>query len=72
VRWPTGEAAGADGGSSVGISAAAAAAAAADAVGLDEGYVNLAGLQPGVRRERDESGYSPWLDYHRRRREQQP
>ena len=34
----------------------------------DQGYLNLAQLQPGTRRERDHSNYSEWLDVHISRR----
>ena len=36
----------------------------------DEGFLNLAALQPGVRAARDQSSYSEWLEVHQRRREQ--
>lgn len=40
----------------------------AAATSSDEGYLNLAALQPGVRTTRDTSQYSEWLEFHQRRR----
>jgi hypothetical protein len=45
-------------------------AGAAPTVGED-GYLNLAGLHPGMHSQRDVSGYSPWLAFHQRRRRRQ-
>ncbi|KAL1507499.1 hypothetical protein AB1Y20_008335 [Prymnesium parvum] len=36
---------------------------------VDEGYLNLRALQPGVQRARDSSTYSSWLEVHERNRE---
>lgn len=35
----------------------------------DEGYLNLASLQPGTQTVRDQSTYSEWLGVHQRQRE---
>ena len=51
------------------LPAAPGAAGASDAP-ADEGFLNLASLQPGTRAARDQSSYSEWLEVHQRRREQ--
>ena len=51
------------------LPAAPGAAGAIDAP-ADEGFLNLASLQPGTRPARDQSSYSEWLEVHQRRREQ--